>query len=76
MCEVRKKNPRVNAITVIDSANVPVVSLEGHVVIQLSQGLGFDYDPKSGVAYIGVNTTWLDQEVKRIIAEQGFNIQP
>ena len=76
MCEVRKTKPKVNAIMILDSAGVPIGPLTGNIVIQLSNGLGFDYDPKSGVAYIGVNTTWLEQEVKRIIAEQGFNIQP
>ena len=76
MCEVRKTKPKVNAIMVLDSAGVPIGPLTGNIVIQLSNGLGFDYDPKNGIAYIGVSHIWLEQEVKRILAEQGLNVQP
>lgn len=69
MCE--EKKPEQTTITVIDSANVPVVTLSGNIVIQLCSGLTFDGD-ETGRVFLGVSDLYIEQKIKEELRNYGL----
>ena len=69
MCE--EKKPEQTTITVIDSANVPVVTLSGNIVIQLCRGLTFDGDA-TGRVFLGVSDLYIEQKIKEELRNYGL----
>ena len=65
MCE--EKKPEQTTLTIIDSANVPVVTVSGDIRLILGRGLGCDFDPANNAIYIGISDRWLEDRIKDVI---------
>ena len=64
MCE-KKIEP--TTLTIIDSANVPVITVGGDIKLILGRGLGCDFDPDNNAIYIGISDRWLEDRIKDVI---------
>ena len=59
------------ALTVLDSANVPLVTaMSGHITIQASDSVALLFNPKTKTLFVEVKQSWLIAEVKKILRRE------